>query len=144
MKKKIVTITVLAVLMLITISLATAISTNITNTEPKESPLYGLRTRRAITEKIGTIIENIKTKFLGDRIFFIPFSSLYRNDGSYPRGELYTKVGNCACGYTNMYSYPTCEPTCGYAQMNTICGDCTSDNCETWNTETCRAFCIHK
>jgi hypothetical protein len=71
MKKKVVAISILAVLMIVAISYATAVNT--TNTEKKESPLYGLRTRRAITDKIGTILENIKTKFLGDRIFFLPY-----------------------------------------------------------------------
>ncbi len=37
------------------------------------SLLIGIRTRRAIVEKLGKIIENIKTKFIGDRLFFLPF-----------------------------------------------------------------------
>jgi len=71
MKKKIVTISILAVFILVAISYATAV--NATNTEKKESPLYGLRAKRAIREKLGDLIENIKTKFLGSRIFFLPF-----------------------------------------------------------------------
>ena len=37
------------------------------------SLLIGIRTRRAIVEKLGKIIENIKTKFIGDRLFFLSF-----------------------------------------------------------------------
>jgi hypothetical protein len=74
MNKKIMAISILAIFMLLAISYATAVST--TNTEKKESPLYGLRTRRATTEKISNIIENIKTNFLGNRIFLLPIQWL--------------------------------------------------------------------
>ncbi|HEY0089047.1 MAG TPA: hypothetical protein VGB37_09390 [Candidatus Lokiarchaeia archaeon] len=66
--------------MLVTISFASAINSNTTNVEKKESPLYRIRTRLAIGEKIGQIFKNIKTKFLGDRMFFLPF--LVFNDGN--------------------------------------------------------------
>ena len=56
--------------MLVTISFAAAISN--TNVEKKESPLWILRTKRSISSKIGGLINNIKTKFIGDRLFFIP------------------------------------------------------------------------
>ena len=69
--KKTAIIGFLAVLMLVTISFASAVSTN-TNTEKKESPLFRIRTKQSVGEKIGRIIENIKTKFIGDRIFFLP------------------------------------------------------------------------
>jgi len=79
MNKKILSISILAVLMLVAISYATAINT--TNVEKKESPLFRIRTRQAVTERIGKIIETIKTKFLGERIFFIPFKWLTIRDG---------------------------------------------------------------
>jgi len=71
MNRKITCISIVAVLMLITISYATALNT--TDVEKKESPLFKIRTNRVIKEKISSIIENIKTQFLGGRIFFIPF-----------------------------------------------------------------------
>ena len=74
--KKIVAISILAVFMLVAISYATAVNTNTTSKETKESPLYNIRNRRAIGSKIYNIIDNIKTKFLGNRIFFLPIRSL--------------------------------------------------------------------
>jgi|GEM_PF-4928086 len=71
MNKKILIFGVLTTLMLVTISFATAIQT--TNTDKKESPLYGIRTRLAIGEKIQNLKETIKTRFIGDRLFFLPF-----------------------------------------------------------------------
>ncbi|HEY0087969.1 MAG TPA: hypothetical protein VGB37_03950 [Candidatus Lokiarchaeia archaeon] len=85
MNKKILLFGIFAVLMLVTITFASAINTsNTTNIEKKESPLFKIRIRLAIGEKIGQIFENIKTKFLGDRIFIIPVERLkniiiYRN-----------------------------------------------------------------
>ena len=142
MNKKITIGSMFAVLMLVAISFATAINT--TDVGNKESPLYGLRTRLAIGEKISNIIENIKTKFLGDRVFFIPFSSVYRNDIPLPGGLFYTKL-ICECEYTNVFSYGTCQPTCGLSQLESVCGgDCTYYNCHTIETDTCRIFCLNK
>jgi len=53
---------------ILTVSIATAISTKKTQRE-NESPLYKIRTKTAIKEKI----QNIKTRFYGERIFFLPF-----------------------------------------------------------------------
>jgi len=80
MNKKILLVSILAVFMLLTISFASAVTTNTTKTERKESPLYSIRTRQAIREKISNIIENIKAKFLGERIFFLPVHWLRNSD----------------------------------------------------------------
>jgi hypothetical protein len=88
MKKKLIIGSLLAVFMLVTISYATAVNNN-TNAESKESPLFGIRTRRAVTEKITNIIENIKTKFLGERIFFLPYQ--WPRNSDLP--NLYTEYG---------------------------------------------------
>jgi hypothetical protein len=72
MNKKILFGSFLAIIMIVAISFASAVETNTTDVEKKESPLYGLRTRRATTEKISNIINNIKAKFLGERMFFLP------------------------------------------------------------------------
>jgi len=74
MNKKILSVSILAIFMLVAISYATAVNT--TDVDNKESPLYGIRSKRAKGEKISNIIENIKIKFLGERIFFLPFQRL--------------------------------------------------------------------
>ena len=61
----------IVVVMLLTISLVSATDTNIKLIN-KESPLYKLRTRSAIKQKIGDMLYNIKAKFLGGKNFFIP------------------------------------------------------------------------
>ena len=77
MNKKILVISILAVLMLVAISFSTAVSSNTTTTvKKKESPLFDIRARRAINEKFGEIIENIKTKYIGERLFFMPFTRI--------------------------------------------------------------------
>ena len=77
MNKKILVVSILAVFTLIAISFASAVSTNTaTSVKKKESPLYRIRTRRAIGERPGKIIDNIKTRFLGDRIFYLPFQRI--------------------------------------------------------------------
>ena len=77
MNKKILVVSILAVFTLVAISFASAISSNtVKSVDKKETPLYGIRTRRAIGERLGEIIDYIKTKFLGDRIFFLPFQWL--------------------------------------------------------------------
>ena len=77
MNKKILIVSILAVFTLLTISFATAVSLNTVKTnDKKESPLYGIRTRRAIGERLGKIMNYIKTRFIGDRIFFLPFQRI--------------------------------------------------------------------
>ena len=70
MNKKILIISILAVLMLITISFASSTEIN-RDADRKESPLFRIRTRRAIAEKISEIVESIRTRFLGERMFFL-------------------------------------------------------------------------
>ncbi len=97
MNKKILVVSILAVFTLVAISFATAVSSNTAKSvEKKESPLYRIRTRRAIGERLGKIIDYIKTRFLGDRLFFLPFQWLKY----YIQGEnLYTgsKEPTCLC-----------------------------------------------
>ena len=56
MKKKLMIGSLLAVFMLIAISFISSAEIN-KDFEKKDSPLYGLRTRRAVREKIYNIIE---------------------------------------------------------------------------------------
>ena len=112
MNKKILIISILAVLMLVTISLASATNTNTTNTEKKESPLWTIRTKRAISEKINNIIENIKTKFLGERIFFLPFIK-YTPGNSRSDPLALTEHMTCSCTIPAM--------TCFFSGINDMC-----------------------
>ena len=52
--------------MLVAITMVSALNTKL-NVEAKESPLFGIKNKKAIGEKI----ENIKTSFLERRIFFM-------------------------------------------------------------------------
>lgn len=71
MKNKILIIGVLAVFMLVTISMATAISTEKTD-EKKESPLFKIRVQNAMQEKkqrVNERMHNFFVKLISDRIF---------------------------------------------------------------------------
>ena len=73
MKRKIIIGSILAVFLIMTTSIGSVMGTETENSETKESPLFKIRTKEAITEKIETIKENIKTTFISkDRIFFAP------------------------------------------------------------------------
>jgi hypothetical protein len=82
MNKKTIVLSILAVLILITISLTTTVSSNTTDTEKKESPLYGIRVKQKITQRIGRIIENIDASFIREsRIFFVlPFYRFFQRN----------------------------------------------------------------
>jgi hypothetical protein len=102
MKKKILIISILAVFMLMAISFVSVVGKNTSDAEKKESPLYGIRTKRAIGEKISNILENIKTRFLGERIFFLKFNQPTNRDTSYEIPPLprlsFTKQMFCSVG----------------------------------------------
>jgi len=100
MNKKLLVFSVLTVFMLIAISFASAINTNTAKSfEKKESPLYDIRTRRAIREKIGNII----TRFVGEQMFFLPFQwtifikHISKESDAWPTG----------------FTYPSCRTYCG-------------------------------
>lgn len=95
---------ILATLMLVTITYASAVTINTQNTI-KESPLYKIRIKRSINEKINGILENIKTKFLIERIFFAPFQLLKNREY---RTLLHTEAGT-QCTF---HGYVTCWPVC--------------------------------
>ncbi|MCK5030623.1 MAG: hypothetical protein KAR64_04090 [Thermoplasmatales archaeon] len=101
MNKKLLVVSILAVLMLVAISFSTAVSSNTTTTvKKKESPLFDIRARRAINEKFGEVIENIKTKYIGERVFYSPIFMILKNK---QQTLLYT-FGECPTFY---------GPTCG-------------------------------
>jgi hypothetical protein len=108
MNKKILFVSILSLVMLLTISFASAINMNNVDTDNKESPLFGIRTRRAITEKITNVIDNIRTKFLGERIFFLPLPSL-RNKDTFSAGNLLIgKTGGDKTCFTCYGFYSVC------------------------------------
>ena len=123
MNKKILVISILAVFMLLAISMASALNTTI-SVKRKESPLFGIRTRYAIGDRLKDIREQIKTKFIGDRVFFLPFKFLSRNN-IHPFDTMNEK-DNCY-DWTGS-TYWTCAPTCGLAQGRTVCHQCTHDD----------------
>ncbi len=72
MKKKLLIGGILVVFMLSMISFSTVVGSN--NAEERnESPLFRIRTRKAIGERLGDLKETLKTRFIGERVFFLPF-----------------------------------------------------------------------
>ena len=118
MNKKIPIISILAVFMLLFISFASAIDTNNANPEKKESPLYHIRTKIATADKISNIFEKIKTKFIGERLFFMPFQRLksaydisYKNEPTQQKNMLTCQLDTECGGWTCFFS---CFPRCKY------------------------------
>jgi hypothetical protein len=111
MNKKILVLSLLGVLMLVSISFVSSAEVN-TYVEKKESPLYGIRTRRAITENIEKIVKNIKTKFLGERVFWIPYHLFVYNRQSLSYDTEVGYMDTLCC--TNKIIAPRtyCSPDC--------------------------------
>lgn len=110
MNKKILVVSILSVFMLVAITFATAVSSNTASTKKKESPLFKIRTKLAIGERLQTLRENIKAKFIGERMFFLPFI-LKLKQGDSLRDLLIPTVPY----------QPTCDiPWCTFAKTN--CG----------------------
>lgn len=104
MDRKIFATSILVLFMLIAISVAPAISSNTTEqTDQKESPLFGIRTRRAIREKI---VDFVKARFIGERMFFLPFQWL-KNREDLPERYMFQKWTDD--DYTcKEYTHPRC------------------------------------
>ena len=75
MNKKLCIGCILAVFMLVAVSFSSAVGRD-TDVEKKESPLFRIRTRVAIGEKISNIIINIRDKLFEERIIFLPIKLL--------------------------------------------------------------------
>jgi len=121
--KKIVILVILIAVMFVTISYATALDTK-ENDEKKESPLYKIRTNNAIRRSI----QNIKTKFFGERIFFIPFLTLKNKNNLRERIENKYTDAYTECGPMTVGCRPTDCPTCHgdcTSQATMACGSCT-------------------
>jgi len=104
MDKKILAIgCICAVVLLVAISFASAISTNtVKPVERKDSPLFRIRVRKAIREKMGNLISS----FIGERVFFLPFQWLINSDGVPIRMRIVYKSAwytDPACGDPDCY-----------------------------------------
>jgi len=97
--------------MLVAISYTTAVNSNTAHIEKKESPLYKIKTRWAIGEKISEIVKNIKIKYLGQRIFFIPFRWIFGTDGYYIESPY--AGAKCNGGYTDAGGKAPCTGSTG-------------------------------
>ena len=131
MKKKILAASILAVVIIIAVSFTSAVNTN----ETKESPLYRIRARRAISEKISNIIEKIKARFLGERMFFIlPIDGFYKT-GTRPWTSMCTQIPTTmpGCG-------AFCTVKCQNNNMNLIWTD-SKGNCDTSGKVYCTFTC---
>ena len=95
------------VFMLLFISFAAAMNT--TYIEKKESPLYGIRIREAIGIKIMKIIDKIQTKFLCERIFFLPFQGQINRESYSLLQRIFTKDGADTCGGGYSCCYIGCD-----------------------------------
>ncbi len=148
MNKKILIFGALTALMLVTITYASAVTTT-TQTTRKESPLYKIRTRLAIGEKIQNLKETIKTLFVGKRIFYLPFQlsrtepsiSDLRATNKFRDTCYYTGAGGCPCHIINSDlsarnrlqqkcgNELTAQPTCSNLGL-TSCGGSEPTFCE--------------
>ena len=105
MNKKIMVFSILAVFILVAISFTSVVGFNNEKTnDKKESPLYKIRTGKFIGKRLWDIIDFIKTRFLGGRIFWIPFQlvrNLYKSSPLSPSGEYTCYTSGCAtiCGW---------------------------------------------
>ena len=107
MNKKLIIGCVGIIFLFATMSIVSAINTNQVK-EKKESPLFGLRTNGAISEKMGEIKEKIKTNYI-ERLFLQIQKTSYDNINV--RGGLDLKG---TWGATN--ACPTCQCMINQAQ----------------------------
>jgi len=114
MNKKILIGSILAVLMLIAISFATTVSSNTASNERKESPLFRIRTRLAIGERL----KDLSTRFLRQRVFFLPIRWLSNGEDFSVRQNFEDKGtrtidwGFVTCAYNHCYTW-CCTALCG-------------------------------
>ena len=117
MKKKLLVVCILAVFLLVVISFTSVVGYNTSKPIKKESPLFGIRGRRAIYEKIGDILENIKTRYIGERLFFLPFKCFKDKGKLYPRNFL-KDPQSILCNWTDLCDWTEGE---GCTTMPSFC-----------------------
>lgn len=108
--KKILAISLLTVFMLVAISFASTVTSDTSKSIRKESPLFKIRTKQAIREKIG----NMMRRFVGERVFFLPFEWIRNRDFLSLRQRLVLKSA--------FTCYTFCEePTCLHSTIDDCC-----------------------
>ena len=95
MKSKLLVVSILAVFILLVISVVSVVGYNTSKPIRKESPLFGIRTRRVVKERIDEVIDNIKTKYVGERVFLLPFQWLRKQGEFSLRQQLVEKSTFC-------------------------------------------------
>lgn len=108
--KKILAISLLTVFMLIIISFASTVTSDNSKIIRKESPLFNIRTRQAIREKIGDMMR----RFVGERVFFLPFQWLKNRDFLSLRQRLVMKSAFTCNTFCE-------EPTCIHSTIDDCC-----------------------
>jgi hypothetical protein len=119
MNKKILIISILAVFMLLAIVFTTTVTSNTQKPPKQESPLFGIRTRRAIREKIGDLMR----RFVGERKFFLPFFGIinkFINNEDFSIGDPYNSM--CCTGIR--WSCSDVSPFCNTLKCITTQPDC--------------------
>jgi len=104
MDKKIYIISVITVFFLLVISFASAINSDTLEPIRKESPLFRIRIKRVVREKV----ENFVTRFIGERVFFLPFQLFWDMD-DFPL-KYYFRVKDTVYDWT-CPNHWTCEST---------------------------------
>ena len=100
MKKNLIIISFIICIILLTISITSAIEVNKNQSiENKESPLYKIRTRQVLGNRLKELIECIKARFLGERMFFLPFHWILEN----------IKLKDNTYNGPTSHGYPTCD-----------------------------------
>ena len=116
MNKKILLFSILAVFMLLAISLSSAVSSNTSKPIKKESPLFRIRTKQSVGDKIGQVLDNIKTKYVGQRVFFLPFQWIrFKIERESLASIIYPTCESNPCTYgtkTDGGCHHTCQPEC--------------------------------
>jgi hypothetical protein len=108
MNKKLLVVSILAIFMLVGISFATAINPDATTHQKKmESPLFKIRTRHALGEKLKEILKNLIIKFFGERRFFLPFQWLKDREHHSIRELLQQKTEGYSCGIGCTFKFCT-------------------------------------
>jgi hypothetical protein len=97
LNRKLLIVSVFVVFLLVMISFASAVNSNTEKNVKTRggSPLFRIRVRKALSERVGDILNN----FFGERVFFLPFQWL-RNFG-YSANSSPTASGT-----------PSCPPDC--------------------------------
>jgi hypothetical protein len=116
MNKKILFISVLSVFMLLAIAFASTVTSDTQKPPKKESPLFGIRVRQAIKEKISDFI----TRFVGERVFFLPFTmlkSILQEIQEYT--HFFSNCPAATCEGTRCNGVCTSQKYCTYAQYCT-------------------------